>query len=648
MLRFLTVSLGHFFRSRVKRAAKLDGAIGVEASKTSGSSSDNNGGDGEAEGREMGFLDHLEELRFMLLRCIGAFAVSIIITFCFSVQIFDFMRTPLREALAQMPKPEATASAAAKAKDLPASAAEIVAQAWSELDGASKNAAAAVAQAHGKLTAASVAAVRTPASTGTPGSAADAQSDSATQSETILAEARHQLEAIAKEAASATDRAREKLLHAALEKIPGTGTATELSAEEAKQRDLVKAYEMTVNTAYGSMLSLKFMDIFSVILNIGLICGVGLSSVFILYFVGCFVAPALTAEEKKCLVPFCVASLLLFMGGCTFSFSWLIPISIRVVYHFNQLFGMHLAWVGSDYYSFVTMMVLLVGLTFQFPLIVVVLQYLEIIKTSTLFRLWRHVLIGILVASLVISPLGDPVSLSVLTSVLFLLYIIAASVGGLLVRRKIKKREAEEAEYERTYGKPHPRKLALETKDDSGTNNSSEDYGGNYAEGTSDDGSGGNEDYTGGRGDGTDYYGDDNYDSRQDGLARDGSDEEGASEDDPEGHGSRSSGEVDNAGDTESTGETTDSESVDRESPETGSFETTDDADEDPVPEVNGEGAGSDNSVTAEDVPAAESPDTEEPEAPAIGAPKATKDVNGLAVPAVTRLGRQSDLDLIE
>jgi sec-independent protein translocase protein TatC len=238
--------------------------------------------------------------------------------------------------------------------------------------------------------------------------------------------------------------------------------------------------------ASGSMITLKFMDVFTVILNIGLVCGLGLSSVFILYFGGNFVAPALTTDEKKCLLPFCAASLVLFVGGCCFSFFFLLPIAIGVVYHFNQMFGLTFAWVGSDYYSFVTMMTLIVGFTFQFPLVVIVLQYLEIIQTKTLFKYWRHVLVGILVGSLVISPLGDPVSLSILTGALFALYIAAACVGGLLVRAKQKRREREELEYERTYGRPRPRPAALtdgnEDKLDDDDYSSGETDGYNYTE----------------------------------------------------------------------------------------------------------------------------------------------------------------------
>jgi uncharacterized membrane protein YgcG len=249
------------------------------------------------------------------------------------------------------------------------------------------------------------------------------------------------------------------------------------------------------------------------------------------------------------------------------------------------MFNLTMPWLASDYYGFVTMMTLLVGLAFQFPLVVIILQYLEIVQTRTLFRVWRHVLVGILVASLVISPLGDPVSLSVLTGILFLLYIAAAAVGGLLVRAKIKKRDAEEAEYERTYGRAHPRRAAALAK----IEDTSEGYGNNYG---TDDGS---TDNTGGRGDGSSYYGE--------GMSGDS----GASGESWE---SGESGESASAGEVEPAGEGGEP----------------------------GIAADSGTSIPAEEAPENVAEDSEEAKAAESPAPAS----------AVTPLGRKGDLDLIE
>lgn len=73
--------------------------------------------------------------------------------------------------------------------------------------------------------------------------------------------------------------------------------------------------------------------------------------------------------------------------------------------------GIEVTWQASDYYSFVTMMSLLTGLTFQFPLALIILMWLELVRPRTLLKSWRGMLFGILVLVGLITPIGDPLSL---------------------------------------------------------------------------------------------------------------------------------------------------------------------------------------------------------------------------------------------
>ncbi|MDR1498268.1 MAG: twin-arginine translocase subunit TatC [Puniceicoccales bacterium] len=376
MFRFLTVALTRFSRSLRSRRAKAEKKEGVAADAQPEQT--------EKE-QEMGFLEHIDELRSMLLRCIGAFTLSMVVAFCYAKEIFAFMRRPLQKVIESGASPMAPATPAV----------------------------------------------------------APSGSDP--------------LEIVN-----------------ALASIIFYGTVPAGSASAAPATDAATA-EM-IATANGDMVVMKFMDVFSILLNIGFVGGIALSGPFVLYFGSRFIGPALTPSEKKCVIPFCASAMILFILGCIFSFCWLIPVSIGVMFHFVRMFGLKMPWLASDYYSFVTMMTLLVGFTFQFPLVVIVLQYLEIIKTSTLYRVWRQVFVGILVTSLVISPLADPVSLIVLTSVLFTLYLLAVAIGGMLVRAKQKKRIAEELEYERTYGRRPAAAAALTTSEE----NTESPYDENY------------------------------------------------------------------------------------------------------------------------------------------------------------------------
>ncbi len=186
----------------------------------------------------------------------------------------------------------------------------------------------------------------------------------------------------------------------------------------------------------GDLKEFTFMGVWSVLMYAAFAAGIALASPIFIYEVARFVGPALTAREKRGLIPFCVAALVLFLAGAALAFFWLTPMSIQVWHHFAAGMGIEVTWQASDYFGFVTMMSLLTGLTFQFPLALIILMWIEIVRPRTLLKHWRGMLFGILCVVALITPIGDPISLGILTSVLFGFYLGAVSIGSVIVRRK--------------------------------------------------------------------------------------------------------------------------------------------------------------------------------------------------------------------
>jgi sec-independent protein translocase protein TatC len=179
-----------------------------------------------------------------------------------------------------------------------------------------------------------------------------------------------------------------------------------------------------------------FMGVWSVLLYSAFAAGLAIASPFIVYEVARFVGPALTPREKRGLIPFCVGALVLFVSGAVMAFTLLTPMSIVVWHSFAQNMGMITDWQASDYYSFVVMMSLLTGVALQFPLVLIILMWLELVRPMSLLKSWRGMLFGIVALSAIVTPIGDPVTLGILSSVLFVLYLIAVFIGRWIVRRK--------------------------------------------------------------------------------------------------------------------------------------------------------------------------------------------------------------------
>lgn len=203
-----------------------------------------------------------------------------------------------------------------------------------------------------------------------------------------------------------------------------------------------------------ALTSMHFTDPFSILFYIAFLGGIVISGPFVLYRIARFVAPALTFSERRKMVPICAASTLLFVAGGLVAFFWLAPLSIRFMYFFSGEMGLQVNWLAADYYKFIVVLVLFVGALFEFPLLVIALQYLELVSSKTLLRKWRWVLAGILIAIAFVSPVSDPVALLGLTGILFLLYLGAVGLGDLLLRRKLAARAADEAAFDAEFAVP--------------------------------------------------------------------------------------------------------------------------------------------------------------------------------------------------
>ena len=75
------------------------------------------------------------------------------------------------------------------------------------------------------------------------------------------------------------------------------------------------------------------------------------------------------------------------------------------------------------------------GIGFEFPLILILLQKLEIVTYKTLRKQWRYALVGIVILVAIITPSGDPISLLALAVPMYLFYEGAVLYGWVRKRR---------------------------------------------------------------------------------------------------------------------------------------------------------------------------------------------------------------------
>ncbi len=178
------------------------------------------------------------------------------------------------------------------------------------------------------------------------------------------------------------------------------------------------------------------MAVFSVIIDICLIGGVVMSLPFWLFFLGQFIAPALTRRELRVIIPTGLAAFALFLGGAAFGYYFLTESSIRVSLELNAALGFNVMWTAEKYYSLLMWLVLGMGAAFEFPLLVVLAVYMGLVEVSTLRKYRRHAIVAIFIIAAIVTPTTDPLNMSLFALPLFVLYELAIIVASFVGKRR--------------------------------------------------------------------------------------------------------------------------------------------------------------------------------------------------------------------
>lgn len=178
------------------------------------------------------------------------------------------------------------------------------------------------------------------------------------------------------------------------------------------------------------------MAVFSVYLQICFLGGLFFALPFGLYFLGGFVGPALTKKEKKLLVPACLSALVLFLSGAAFAYFFLVPSAIKVSIYFNDMLGFELMWSADRYYGLLVWMILGMGLSFQFPMVIQILVYLGIVEVKKLRSLRKIMIVVFFIVSAIITPTPDPLTQSMVALPMYGLYEISLLIAARVEKRR--------------------------------------------------------------------------------------------------------------------------------------------------------------------------------------------------------------------
>lgn len=186
--------------------------------------------------------------------------------------------------------------------------------------------------------------------------------------------------------------------------------------------------------------NLGFKDIvepFMVSLKVALLAAIIASCPVWFYQFWKFIEPALYPKERKYIVPFSLASMILFLIGTSFCFYVIMPMALEFLINWGKEFAEPDITVHG-YISFLTLMIIGFGLVFEAPLVLVTLSLFGIIDSKMLSEARRYVVVGCFVVSALLTP-PDWVSQIGMAVPLFLMF-----EASIIIIKLLEKKEAKE------------------------------------------------------------------------------------------------------------------------------------------------------------------------------------------------------------
>jgi len=188
----------------------------------------------------------------------------------------------------------------------------------------------------------------------------------------------------------------------------------------------------------GKMIVTDVTGSFFVPMKVTMLVAFVIALPFVLYQLWAFVAPGLYQHEKKLVMPLVASSYTLFLCGMAFAYFVVFPTIFRVMAHYNAPLGAEMTTDIDNYLSFVLTMFLAFGVTFEVPIVVVLLVRMGVLTIKKLKEVRPYVVVGAFIVAAVVTP-PDVFSQLILALPLIVLYEAGIIAARLFVRTGEKK-----------------------------------------------------------------------------------------------------------------------------------------------------------------------------------------------------------------
>lgn len=198
--------------------------------------------------------------------------------------------------------------------------------------------------------------------------------------------------------------------------------------------------QITGTTCDANLINLELAQQFLTHIKMAMWMGLLCVMPYVIYVLFHFVAPALYDNERRYALWATGGGWLLFMLGVAVNYFIIFPITFRFLSNYQVDSSVQNVISLSSYISTLLMMCLVMGIVFELPVLSWLLAKMGVLQAEFMTRYRKHAIVAVVVLAAIITPTGDPFTLTIVALPIYLLYEFSV----LIVRRTNRHhREAE-------------------------------------------------------------------------------------------------------------------------------------------------------------------------------------------------------------
>ena len=229
------------------------------------------------------------------------------------------------------------------------------------------------------------------------------------------------------------------------------GSPTSSVRELAEALDAKEAI-LTDGTGRGA---LKMMSAFqpgeALTIKLSLYAGVVISFPLLLYFLLQFIIPGLLEHERRLLYKCMAIGFGLFLAGTLFCYFIVLPRVLTFFYTYSLEFGISNEWRIGYYLSFATQMILMFGLAFELPVVVMPFVKLGVLTYDMMKATRRYAIVAIAILAAGITPTPDVATMMLMAVPMYALYEICIILAWMHERKEAARAREEVARFEEDF-----------------------------------------------------------------------------------------------------------------------------------------------------------------------------------------------------